>query len=438
LLFTAFAASACGDDGSSSSAKIEGCLDIAEVIVGRGAACRSTVGTGALDPVLIATPNDGLLLSPGKGEMLYQSRDLGGSWQPIDPTGKGADKGSRLHPYLHRDAAMGRIYFNYFNLGRGAPECPDNSGTNLWFSDDDGATWKGRSVGCGSHDWAKVITGPAPTPALAAALQSSGAKSVVYLCATGPTLIIGPDHMCYRSSDGGDSFVATRAPGANSVDSPEPLHPIAFPQAGVVASDGFIYKSHATVEGQLALKVSRDGGDSWEKKPVPEAQLAGGYTNFLSSNLAIDSEDSLYLVWVDDRDLLPYLSISRDRGATWSARTKLSADEVKHGAYPNVAVFAPGHIAVAYYGSPSAEGTGDGYSSPDGRPYHAYLSVSKQTTGAPSFVTARINAEDAPVVASWSFPTSEYLGPPVLTSDGSVWAAYVNTSSTLIGRLALP
>lgn len=405
--------------------------------MGRGAACRSTVGTGALDPVLITTRNDGLLLSPGQGAMLYRSSDLGGSWQPLDPTGSGADKGARLHPYLHRDPASGRTYFNYFNFGRGAPGCDASSGTNLWFSDDDGATWKGRSVGCGSHDWAKVITGPAPTPALGSALQSSGAKSVVYLCATGPTLIIGPDHMCYRSTDGGDSFVATATPAANSVDSPVALVPIAFPQAGVVASDGIIYKSHAAVDGQLALKISRDGGDSWEKKLVAEAQLAGGYTNFLSSNLAIDSEDTLYLVWVDDRDVLPYLSISRDRGVTWSARTKLSADEVKHGAYPNVAVFAPGHIAVAYYGSPSADGTGDGYSGPDGRPYHAYLSVSKQTTGAPSFVTARINAEDAPVVASWSFATSEYLGPPVLTSDGTVWAAFVNTDSVLIGRLEL-
>jgi hypothetical protein len=402
-------------------------------------ACRYDLGAVPYDATLIADAQDRLFVAPGPGESLYRSEDLGKTWTLLDPTNQGGPtrSGQYLHPWVYRAPRSGRIFFNIYDLSHGESVCGGPSGTSLWFSDDHGDSWQHESVGCGSHDWAKVISGPAATDAQRAALKKSGYPQMLYLCATGPTLITGPDHMCFSSTDGGESFQAIKQPPVDRSDNPSLLVPIAFPQAGVVDSKGTVYKTHASAQG-VTLKLSHDGGDTWESAFVSDSVLAGGYGNFLSSNIAIDSKDRLYVVWVDDRDYRAYLSTSADHGKSWSARVQVSVDEVKHAAYPNLSVFEPGHVAIAYYGSAAATGSGDGYSSSDGRDYDTYLTATENALkDAPIFTTARVNVAGEPVVQGWTFNASEYLGPPARTSDGSVWAAFVNNGKGLVGRLRL-
>ena len=104
-----------------------------------------------------------------------------------------------------------------------------------------------------------MITGPAATAASKAALAQSGYPDMVYYCATGPMAIIGPDHICYRSTDGGKTFTETATrPAAGSGG---------YPTGGAVGPDGTLYKPKGSPSG-LAITMSTDEGDTWNDKVV--------------------------------------------------------------------------------------------------------------------------------------------------------------------------
>ena len=176
------------------------------------------------------------------------------------------------------------------------------------------------------------MTGPARRAESKAALQANGYPNIVYFCAGGPTYAIGPNHYCFRSLDGGETFARTKS------DAIDPLRGEAgYPNAGYVAPDGTFYKAHPSNEG-LTLSTSEDEGDSWHGITVPGTQFTGNPTtlNFLSSNVTGDAEGNLYVVWVDDSDLNPYLAYSKDRGDSWSDPIHVGAPGVRASSCVNV------------------------------------------------------------------------------------------------------
>jgi hypothetical protein len=163
---------------------------------------------------MVVTQSGKLVFGPADPPNLAISSNEGASWSPIALPSAPSTGDTLLHPWLWRDPQSSRIFYNIFDTTHYA--CPDGSGSRLWISDDEGTTWAEAAVGCGSQDWGKLTTGPAFTAANKAALASSGYPNMVYFCAGGPTLIIGPDHFCYRSVDGGKTFART---AGNPVDS---------------------------------------------------------------------------------------------------------------------------------------------------------------------------------------------------------------------------
>jgi hypothetical protein len=173
-------------------------------------ACASAIAQTTDDPSIVVATSGDLIFAPAGSTGVVRSHDGGKSWgAPLLPPS--APTTALAHPWLWRDGASHRIYYNlFFGIG-GTGACSDGSGAELWTSDDDGVTWSAPApVGCGSKDFGQIMTGPAATAADKAGLAKSGYPSALYYCATGPTLIVGPDRFCFRSLDGGRTFTRTK------------------------------------------------------------------------------------------------------------------------------------------------------------------------------------------------------------------------------------
>ena len=397
-------------------------------------ACTVETGLPAINTALVIDDAGAILFAPAGGNTLALSRDNGASWETELPEGGDAGAGLWLHPFISRDRDTGRIFFNAFAIGVGANGCKAPTGADLWFGDHVDGTLEHRSVGCDSYDWGKTVTGPPVTDASKQALQASGYPNVVYYCATGPTLIVGPNRMCYRSVDGGNTFTRT---ASDAIDSARGQR--GYPNQGAVAPDGTIYEAHPSDQG-LAISTSHDEGDSWADVYVTGSVMTGPSSSWLGSNVATDREGNLYAVWVDDRDRLPYVSVSKDRGTTWTTPLMISIPEVAVSNYPNIAVKEPGYLAVAYYGSSDKNGNGnDGYLNEDGRAWNAYLVVTTNVLAdAPRFWTATLTTTQSPAIDSLAWTKSEYVGPPAFAPDGSIWAAFVHAEHGLAARIIAP
>jgi photosystem II stability/assembly factor-like uncharacterized protein len=378
---------------------------------------------------MVLTETGAILFAPAAAPGLARSGDNGATWAPLVPPSPPG--GTLYHPWLWRDPASHRVFYNLFG---DSGSCTDGTGATLWFSDDEGTTWQNQAVGCGSMDWGKVITGPAASPARKAALAASGYPSVVYYSATGPQLFLGPDHMLFRSLDGGKTFTRTAT---------DPDDTVGFPTAGAVGPDGTLYVPMGSPDG-LSLAVSKDEGDTWTDVVVKGSSFSGSLsheTNFLSMNVTTDSVGTLYVTWSDDRDVLPYLAFSRDGGGTWSTPVMIGAPGIHVSAFPSLTVKAPGYVAVAYYGSTGASETSSsaGYITSDGRSYNAYLTVTTNLFAAtPLFWSATFNDPATPVFTGRDLSVSEYAGYPVFADDGTIWTAFINGPNGLAARLTAP
>jgi hypothetical protein len=396
--------------------------------------CAIEPGRETHDFGMVITQGNTIVAGPVPAENFVRSRDNGATWEGPLPMSEPDGIDSIVHPWIWQDDASGRIFFNAYNIGVGAVGCQNATGNAMWYSDDEGDSWQYRTVGCESKDWGKIITGPAATAASREALRQSGYPSMVYFCAEGPLLFIGPNRMCYRSVDGGDTFVRT---AGNAVDPTQDR--IGWPQAGAVGPDGSLYVPHPHQNG-LGISTSRDEGDTWADVFIPSSAIRPDSTSvWLSSNVTTDSAGNVYAVFVDERDLLPYISWSRDGGRTYSEPIMVGAPEVRAANYTIVSVRSPGYVVIAYYGSPQAEGSGDGYVTADGRPYHGYMTVTRNLFAEqPLFWSTTINDPATPVVVGMSVRFTENLAKPQFGPDGSAWATFINNGKALLGRFVPP
>ena len=387
--------------------------------------CASPTDQASVDTSLVVLPDGGgLLLAPAGSTALLRSPDQGATWgTPLNPPGAPANAPN--HPWLWEDAQSHRLFYNLFFGISGTGACSDGSGALLWTSDDEGQTWQSEPVGCGSQDYGQILTGPAATAGDKASLVANAYPNVVYYCATGPTVILGPDRFCFRSVDGGKTFVRTMGnPGA------PPANVERFPHNGAIGADGTFYIAHTSPQG-VAVAISNDDGDTWNDAIVPGTTFGDfvlpstNAETYLSASVAVDAAGNLYVVWVDSTSLLPYLAVSTDGAQTWSNPVVFGAPGVVVASYPNIVADEAGHIAVAYYGSLQKTGSGgNGYTASDGRPYNAYLMVSTDAlSSTPVFWTATVNDPRTPVIMGMSYKAGEYIGNPTFSGD-SVWAAF--------------
>jgi hypothetical protein len=377
------------------------------------------------------------------------SSDGGDTWRRSVPRLAGKPALTPTMGWLVRDPASDRI----FGSSMGDPGC-GSLGDQIVWSDDGAGTWNVRPDQlCNGGDWGKTFVGPAATAAGRARLAASGYPNVVYHC-SGATFDV--TRYCWRSYDGGDSFERTEmnavsggtvAADHGALRGPDPcrgetdFHQIAG--QGVVAPDGTVYMP-VTACSYVSLARSSDEGKTWSLVDVGVARSRGwsthggipgfqnplnageptspkqpfmglygpiGMATVFSQQLVVDAQGTLYLAWVNAPDQQLRLSVSRDRGATWSPSHVVSPPGVQRSTIASVDVAEPGHIALAYYGST------------DKKVFDGYVAESADAlAAAPTFTTAAVSP-GRPLM-----PNS--VGEPIESAgidfapDGTVWASF--------------
>ena len=331
----------------------------------------------------------------------------------------------------------------------------------VYFTDDRGKTWgTGTFDSTARQDWNKVFSGRPRVP------RTTGYPTNTYYCNwSAPAGVVTPT-VCYRSTDGGKTFV-TAGPDVFSpqVCADPGEHPSPNHGRGVVdARDGTVYVA-ANVCGHQDLAVSKDEGRTWTHRVigpsqthVPEEQafldvaasaalqkqaLAGrvnpvsaylsGAEN--SDNLAIDSTGRLYAIWVALGSYLPYVSTSGDGGTTWSPAALVSPPGVQLTALPSINATATGRVGVSFMGSTD-----------EGETFTGYLSVIDHLRdGAPVVQGAAVTRPGAPLMTDpccWANGAEEYTAAR-WAPDGSLYAAFAGSRPSgdaegFVGRLVRP
>ena len=294
-------------------------------------------------------------VAPG-GRVIYASFDKGTTWEDRTPGAAGVSPHAiSMDPYIYVDHLPdGDRIFN-IDLYVGC--------SVLSFSDDNAASWITNPFACGEpvNDHQTLFGGvPVSSPTI-------GYPHVLYYCFNHPAIT-----KCSKSLDGGITFTPTAqvtAPECGGLNG-----------HGVVDANGVIYLPLASC-GRPMLAISKDEGNTWTNVRTSEVDADSGG----DPSVAIDEKGNVYYLFVDAENRLPYLTISRDGGESWSKPISVAPRHVKATNLATLAVGKPGSIAVAYYGSASDEEESD-------RRWNGYIASGINVlTSNPTFFTAAVN-----------------------------------------------
>jgi hypothetical protein len=418
---------------------------------GRPIPCISFVGQTAESATIGVTRSGTVLYAPLSNsgapapknvlegpEFVARSRDLGATWSALKSGGP--TTGGLVPPWMSVDPVTSRIWFLT------TLPLPGLEGARISWSDDGGAHWRtnpaagcqGRGATmCLGEGSEKVLEGPAPS----GGARPRGYPHVVYYCGNGGVDVLATVLQCYRSLDGARTFTVIAHP-----DPPGPPGACGVNHAarpGTAGPDGALYFP-LDVCGNLGISISRDEGASWHDQLVARTRVGDLYT----TSVATDSAGNVYIAWIAGKGRvgagvsvtgLPYMTISRNHGRTWSKPIMIAAPGVQQARHTAITATGTGHVAVAYLGST------DG-----GASFSGYLTESHNTLGSrPVFWSAAVNDPARALIAGARpqvfgdrlFFISDAFGP-----DGTPWAAFHCAYESacpgkrigVVGRLAAP
>jgi hypothetical protein len=332
-------------------------------------------------------------------EDVVRSVNGGASWTVLESGGP--TTGGLFPPWMGVDPKTERIWF--------ATVLPSECGARISWSDNEGNRWQTNpSVGCPAQGAEKVLEGP-PPPGGARPVHY---PHVVYYCAN--SMDTGGIDYCYRSLDGGNTFSFVGNPDPELPSGCVETHPA---RAGVVGPDGVLYfptqlcNASGTPNSVLGIAISPDEGATWTQHTIAATEIQNIYVQ----STAADADGNLYIAWTGP-STLPYLTISRDRGNSWSTPIALAAPGVEQVRTVAIAARAPGEIALAYQGTT------------DGTNFNGYItSTTDALAKRPVYWSATVNDPAEPLVYG---PNSQTFGDRILYltdvigSDGSVWAGF--------------
>ncbi len=393
--------------------------------------CWLPTGFADVTPSIQASKAGVLFVARSKDAVL-RSTDQGRTWTniPVPALANGDGQGGG-HGYVHIDPRTDRLYYV---TSMSAPSCGARRGSVLQWSDDQGASWRGVTVACDTYDWGKVVTGPAP--------RGAAYPSAIYFMGVGHRFV-GGERFVYRSLDGGATWKRMDQIASATTEA----------GVGVAARDGTVYFDYPEFTGFDATRmtnktypwksenqcrqmvaVSEDYGVTWSQRPVTGSQACGQL--FGQQRVAVDAHDTLYVIWVGDKDTQLYLSTSRDHARTWSAPVNVTAPGMTFSlAHANIVAGEPGHVVIASMqidtpkrpeSPPKYPGLygGAGYDS------YAVLTESRNATAAhPRFTSVNLDAGGDPTVANGQSAT-EGTGYLAMDRSGQGWAVYVRHAAS--------
>jgi hypothetical protein len=329
--------------------------------------------------------------------------DDGRIWRAILPPGPQGTPGTYYAMQDHQmysDKDTGRFFWTN----------PVNPGgqTAVVFTDDDGRTWTYSQACCSGSENPRPVSAVAP----AGHPEPRGYPKVVYLCANvagWPVAVAVNAGICSKSLDGGMTWIQLGQGLSWRQYMPAHYECLgAFDEhAGypAPASNGSLY-TIVTCGGKSFLARSDDEAATWPI--VRQIERTG--------ELRTDAEDNLYVVRAvpNAAPARVLLSVSRDEGLSWSPEIDVLAPGVTVINRWFVAVGAPGHVAVSYYGQ-----------RPDQTAFDGYLT---ETLGAfdaePVFWSGQLNDPSRPLLRSTTYPLfNDYNGVDI-APDGTAWAGF--------------
>lgn len=358
----------------------------------------------------------------GGGETVtYRSTDGGATWENVQLTLPTDDSvpPANADPMVYVDEETDRV----FNLDLYAG-C-----SNVNFSDDAAESWTTSPVACGDfvNDHQTIIAGDEPPASTTPTIPTStytddeGTPRWLYYCFN---RVI--DSNCGRSVDGGLTWTPTAEPAFYGYDPDNGglcggLH-------GHIDTDPdgrlLLPKGHC---GTPWIGVSADGGDSWTRTRVSDIPTAGTHLS-----VASDTAGNYYFVWWDDEKRLPYLSISRDHGATWETPMMIAPPGVTEVNFPVIDAGTEGRIAISFPGSTDPDRSGGS------RPWNHYVVVSADALAEqPLFLSATANDPADPIHRGncngrcgglWDFQDT------IVSPQGEAWAAVADACVDLCAR----
>lgn len=302
------------------------------------------VATGALfstglrgtEPTIAATSTGTLFTdavapagAAGRNQpMVLRSTDKGQTWEDVSPTLPSGDKipPTTGDPIVYVDPATDRVFW----LNQLQTVC-----ANLFLSDDEGATWLGNPVACGTPGVVDHVTIVAAKPRM---LTTLGYESIVYMCAN-TIYQMG----CATSLDGGLTFGPIRMvfPGVDPASEQGFCGGIhSLPRAG---PDGKVYVAKNQC-GVPTIAVTEDDGLSWTAHPIATPQPPYG----TQVHVAIDDASNVYAIWTGSEDGLVWFTSSTDGAATWREPVRVAAPGVTAADLPVITAGGPGKVAFAY------------------------------------------------------------------------------------------
>ena len=386
-----------------------------------------SIGGKAIEPTLGLTPGGDIFYAAAgfgrgglAGTQVLTSQDAGRTWTNTSP--RVADQNTMpvsLDPYVVVDDVDGdnaRIFSIDLYVA-----C-----SYMSFSDDNGESWITNPLACGRpvNDHQTLFTGPPATS------TTVGYPNVVYYCWND----IGTSS-CTKSIDGGITFAPTGSPAFVGVDDSEDggfcggLH-----GHGVVGPDGSVYLPREYC-GRPYLAISKDEGLNWTTVRVGNVKRTG-HLEGSDPSVAVDSKGNLYYNWISGKNRLPYLSVSKDDGKTWTDPILVGPPGLKESNLSTLTVGAPGKVAIAYYGSENSpfQRCKEDCQAADYEKttWNGYITMTTGALGSdPLFMTGTVNAPKDPIArqqcgpgrCSWVYDFIDIQIGPV---DGIPYAAFVD------------
>ncbi|MFN2590356.1 MAG: sialidase family protein [Actinomycetota bacterium] len=274
---------------------------------------------------------------------VWRSDDQGRTWADVSPRyvpatnmSQDVDRvGERPtisgDPYLWTDPRTGWV-FAYQQ--QAYLLCDD-----LAISSDGGSSWD-ASTTCPQYVAADDSYGDHPTivSGRPRARDTNGYPNVVYFCSSSG---------CRSSLDGGSTW----GPWVN----PDPACRETLEFGHVkTAPDGTVYVPRKACGG-ARISISRDDGRTWRSvyvdKTVWQESIEDGVPELDHDGaVAIDAKGNAYYFWLGG-DRLPYLSVSRDVGRTWTKPMMVGAPGVTYALFPEITAGRKGRIAFTYFGT---------------------------------------------------------------------------------------
>jgi hypothetical protein len=210
-----------------------------------------------------------------------RSLDQGATWEPRDPT---LPAGFSIVPWMHVDPTTSRLWL--------ATPTTRFCGAQIAWSDDEGEQWHvNPSVGCPGQGALKIFEGPAP----AGAAQPVGYPHVVYYCANLEDGSLQSILFCYKSLDGGTTFVPVGG-------FPDPIPPppacgttLREARPGVVGADGPDPVLFTTLDNliaqkrvppMIAISIGNGSGDAQgSQRGLEYDTMSGRYAEFVETEV---------------------------------------------------------------------------------------------------------------------------------------------------------